>query len=318
MKLYIFIILMSIQLFGQLYSFNIDCDFNSNWDYMIVHKIYRCELENNLDITSPDSAAITSVTGYHYNWKSNDDVVGFDSRHKTMNYFPQGLDKYFGNLKSIVIYYGRIKEIHQSDLKPFPNLVNFYLDNNDIEIVEAGLFDYNPNLQGVSFLENKVTKIDASVFDNLHQLQNIWLGKNLCINLDSTDSAAGAKNVIKQAKALCSDEPPEKDSKSCIDRCAFQYSVTDSLTSGFKNIKTSVDDLHASFGEHKASESGKCQINFNDKIENLEERIDAGQSSILSSVDEKINAVESRLVVKIEEILEEKLKKVFDALNATH
>ena len=237
---------------------------------MILRKIYRCEVENNLDITSPDSAAITSVTGYHSNWRSNDDVVGFDSRHKSMAYFPQRLDKFFGNLKLIAIYHGRIKEIHQSDLKPFSKLVNLYLDNNDIETIEAGLFDFNPNLEGVSFLGNNLTEINTTVFDHLSKLQNIWLSQNLCISLDATDSLAGAKNVIKQAKSLCSEKSLKQDNKGCFDRCDFQHGIFESLAVGFKSIQTSVDDLHASFEEQKASESGKCQFNFNENYINTD------------------------------------------------
>lgn len=322
-----------LQLFGQLNSVNIDCDFNSNWDYMILHNIYRCELQNNLYITSPLSAQITSVTGTHYDWKSSNDVVGFDSREKSMEYFPRGLDNFFKNLKSIVIYYGRIKEIHQSDLAPFYKLVNLYLDNNDIQILEAGLFDSNPNLQGVSFLGNRITIIDTTIFDNLPKLENIWLSENLCINMDATNSYSGVRNVIKQAKTLCSGNPSEPDTKSCADRCDFQNGITESLTAGMKSMKTSVDDLHASFEEQKASESGKCQINFNEKIENLESRFEsfenktgqqldkiekefeASQNNILSSVDEKLKEIEGRLADKIEEILEKKLKKNLEALN---
>jgi len=238
---------------------------------MILGGIYRCEVENNLDITSADSATITSVTGNHSTLRTNDDVVGFDSRHKNIDYFPQGLEKFFGNLKSIVIYYGHIKEIHQSDLKPYPKLVNLYLENNDIETIEAGLFDFNPKLEGVSFWENKITKIDPNVFDHLSKLQNIWLGGNVCINLDSEGSVDGAKNVTEQGKILCSEKAPELDTKQCIDRCEFQQDITELLAFGFR--------------------------------------------SVTASVDEKINAVETRLVEKMEEILDKKLKKIFNTLN---
>ncbi|CAG9802068.1 unnamed protein product [Chironomus riparius] len=335
MKVYIFIILISLQLFG-LNSINVDCNFNSNWDYMVLHRIYRCEVENHLDITSPDSAAIKSITGYHWNWRSNDDVEGFDSRHKNINYFPQRLDKFFGNLKLIAIYYGRIKEIHQSDLKPFPKLVNFYLDNNDIETLEPGLFDFNPNLEGVSFLANKLIKIDSTIFDHLVKLQNIWFGENLCISTNVTDSIASARNVIKQAKQLCSSEAPGPDSKDCVDSCDFQNRITESVAVGFKTIITNVDNLQASFEEQKSSKSENWQTILKDWSEDLDERLEsyenktktqldkfekefeASQNKILTTVDEKISAIESRLVGRIEQILDEKLKKIYDALNLTN
>lgn len=40
----------------------------------------------------------------------------------------------------IDINYGPLKEIHQSDLKPFPELRCIELYHNEIEILEEGLF----------------------------------------------------------------------------------------------------------------------------------------------------------------------------------
>ncbi|XP_070491638.1 leucine-rich repeat-containing protein 15-like [Chironomus tepperi] len=205
--------------------------------------------DSTLRILWRPSATITSVTGVHQNGKTNDDVIGFDSHYEILNYFPQGLDKFFGNLKSIVIYYGRIKEIHQSDLKPFPNLVNLYLENNEIEYLEPGLFEFNPHLQGVSFLDNKVTKIDPTVFDSLPQLQNIWLNQNPCINLESTGSLEGAQTVIAEAKKLCSGQKDMEDSEKCS------------------------NDWRVTCEEQKALENLKCQLNFDYKIESLANRL---------------------------------------------
>ena len=44
--------------------------------------------------------------------------------------------------------------------------------DNEITTVLRGLSDHNPNLQHISFTENKITFIDSNVFNNLLKLIN--------------------------------------------------------------------------------------------------------------------------------------------------
>ena len=43
----------------------IECDYNSNWTYMIVGKIYRCDVTNNPNILTRKDAEIDMVNGMH-------------------------------------------------------------------------------------------------------------------------------------------------------------------------------------------------------------------------------------------------------------
>jgi len=131
-------------------------------------------------------------------------VEGFYAEFETIKFFPKGLDKLFKNLKLIHMYYCDLKEIHQSDLKPFPNLVYFRLALNKIEVIEAGLFDYNPNLEFVGFWESKIIHIDPNVFDHLYKLSYLWLSTVPCINIDFYDSREQVKKAIKIVKSNCS------------------------------------------------------------------------------------------------------------------
>jgi len=76
-------------------------------------------------------------------------VLGFIAKYQTIQFFPKGLDKYFKNIKLIIIKSCQLKEIHQSDLKVFGDLVAFGLYDNEIEVIEAGLFDFNLNLEQI-------------------------------------------------------------------------------------------------------------------------------------------------------------------------
>jgi len=139
----------------------------------------------------------------HYSGKSNFNVNGIDSYQKTIQYFPSGLEKVFENLKLISIWHGRIKEIHQSDLKPFPKLVYLSLHQNNIEILEDGLFDFNPNLEVITLSNNRISHIDQFVFDNLVKLAYLGFDSNPCINMEARASQAMVRDIVKIAKTKC-------------------------------------------------------------------------------------------------------------------
>jgi len=168
-----------------------------------VGSIYRCYVNNNPKIITKESAEINLIIGTHENSKSNDDVIGFDAREKTINFFPKGLDKFFKNLKLIYINTCQLKEIYQSDLKVFPNLVYFGLFDNDIEVIEEGLFDFNPNLEAVGFSEAKIIYIDPNVFDHLTKLSDFWFYSVPCIDQYISNSKEMVQEAIKIVKSKC-------------------------------------------------------------------------------------------------------------------
>ena len=130
-------------------------------------------------------------------------MVGIYAPHKTLKYFPQGLHKFFKNLKLIFIQSCQLGEIHQSDLKYFTDLVYFELVFNGIEVIEEGLFDFNPNLELVRFYESKIIHIDPNVFDHLDKLRTFWFYYVPCIKQDIYDSKEGVKDAIKIVKSKC-------------------------------------------------------------------------------------------------------------------
>jgi len=185
---------------------NIQCNFyNNDFNYAVLGKIYRCFVQNELNIISPETAVIDSITGPHQGFNDNDQVIGFHSRGQNIQYIPKNLDKFFKNIKSIDIVYGRVKEIHQSDLKPFPKLVICGFMDNDIEIIENDLFDYNPDLELVSFWNNKILIIGSVVFDKVPKLNWLYLDSNRCINMRSEGVTSLTKYIIRHAKDKCKD-----------------------------------------------------------------------------------------------------------------
>ena len=183
-------------------SLTVDCDYNDNNFWMIGIK-YRCFVRNNLNINNPENALITRTTGSHISGKSNNEEMFFHADNKKMQYFPRGLEKFFPNLIGIYIVNGKLKEIHQSDLKAFDKLKSLDLIDNEIDILEDGLFDYNPKLKAISFHYNRIIHIGSNVFDNLNNLLSLSLNYNTCIQMFANSDVAGVQKVIRNARVKC-------------------------------------------------------------------------------------------------------------------
>jgi ABC-type antimicrobial peptide transport system permease subunit len=187
-------------------SVDIECKYVTE-SYDAVFYVYQCMLQNTLNIKSRESTVINSVNGSHKSGYSNADVICFYSssffRVDVIEYFPRNLENIFTNLKMILIQNGRLKEIQQSDLKPFAKLVHLSLARNDIEFLEDGLFAYNPELEYVSFWDNKIIHIGIQVFDHLKELAWLWLKYNTCISISAKKNRTAVIEVISQTKVKC-------------------------------------------------------------------------------------------------------------------
>ncbi|KAL7011459.1 hypothetical protein ACKWTF_014266 [Chironomus riparius] len=201
LKIIVIYCFLIISLDGAL-STIIECNFNTFYNYNTVGPIYKCEVENNPNILTQESAQISEINGTHTISKNNDYVFGFKANFKTIQVFPIGLEKFFKNLKLIIIFSCQLKEIHQSDLKVFPDLITFSLASNKIEVIEEGLFDFNPNLEFVAFYETEIIHIDPNVFDHLTKLSHIRSFAS-CFYQDIFGSEGKVQSNIKVVKSNC-------------------------------------------------------------------------------------------------------------------
>lgn len=235
--------------------------FESNLGHPVA-AVYTCDVQNKLNITSPDTT-IYFDNNPHQSGKNNDNVEGFysSSSFQITQYFPHGLNKVFKNLKIIDINNGRIKEIHQSDLRPFKKLEVLDLDSNDIQVIETGLFDFNPNLV-IIWLSSKILHIDAGVFTNLKKLAYLYLGNNLCINRDATASTSAVQTLSQEAYAKCQD------------------SIFSDLNQKLKNLEMESKPLNFD-----------SAINYNQNLTKLETVIKNSKFSYLSSFKRRIECL---------------------------
>lgn len=184
-------------------SINIDCRYIiADWG-SVLGTIYWCSVQNDPSIKFREESIITSVSGTHSFGKSNDDLRVFYINSKTVNYFPKGIEKTFKNLQGIELTNSSLQEITQSDVSVFPELVVLYLGFNCLQVLEQGLFDFNPKLKIINLFRNKISQIYPNVFDNLKQLFTLHLDENTCINTYAYRNATEVQSVIQQVKLSC-------------------------------------------------------------------------------------------------------------------
>jgi len=242
---------------------------------------YECEVNNNPNITTEESAKISGVSGTHKGSRSNDDdVQSFHASWKTIQFFPKGLDKFFINLKFISIHRSQLKEIHQSDLKGFPNLTYFYLSGNEIEVIEEGLFDFNPHLEAVGFDESKIIHIDPNVFDHLNKLRYFWFDDVPCLHQKINYSREKVQEAIKVIRCNCSSsEFWSLDNK-------IKSLESDSETFNYSKIGTKIENFVNSFKNSKFSRFRLLNYKL-EKVKNAK-CTNCRQLAILEFLDTKI------------------------------
>jgi len=225
----------------------------------ITGSLYTCYVTKGITITSLDTAYVNSTTGSHQSGHNNDNVnYIYIPSGSTISYFPRRLDAIFRNLKCIRFDNVGLKEIHQSDLKPFPKLIELLVEvsRNQIEILEEGLFDFNPDLEYIYLYQNKITHIDPNVFDSLTKLRHLELQSNTCINKYAYDRTS-VQNLINELKTMCNNS----DYSILDQKLKFLESESKSLNSN--DFKVELENLESKINASKF-------INFyQTKLQNL-------------------------------------------------
>lgn len=156
-------------------SFDLKCSsYLAPWQYSGI--IYTC-FTDNLNV----SAANQSITSINGDNKPNHKILAIKIDSQQVNFFPHGLDKLMPNLNVIYISNSSLKQIAQSDLKPFASLKEFYLKHSEIEVIPDNLFIYNIELRIIDFSGNSKLKV---VGENVVQLEAVQVDfiNSGCIN----------------------------------------------------------------------------------------------------------------------------------------
>ncbi|CAG9810757.1 unnamed protein product [Chironomus riparius] len=245
MMKYLFIaVFLCLSFSNQSASTNIDCKYEY-WDFNYLSRIYHCDVSNDPNITDQESTKIKSVDGSHEDPNDDDDVHGLYINHRTIKYFPRGLELFFENIKVIYIASCYLQEIHQADLKPFSELIYLSLSHNEIEIIEEGLFDFNLKLQTIQIQESNIIHIHPDVFDELSGLVNFLCASIPCINRD----VRGSRNEVEKFIEDKLDECVSPELKALAEK--FENLVNDSGGDNSEDFKNKLESFENSFNSSK-------------------------------------------------------------------
>ncbi|CAG9811711.1 unnamed protein product [Chironomus riparius] len=324
-----------IACFSSSSQVSIECDY-STYTYEVLGNTYRCNVKNSPNVINSETALITSTYGVHQSGKSNNDVIGFHVAGNNFQYFPQGLEKNFKNIKLIYMFRCKLTEIHQAELKPFPNLVYIYLFANLIEVIEPGLFDFNPNLEYISIGDNKIAHIDANVFNGLTMLWHLHLNSVPCYD-KYTCTYSHTQDFIRELITNLQPQITSVASKTCINCCPIDQLTTfdmqignlsatlatfkpfqDVMDSQLSGITSKISEYGSKFNDvlvaHESINSrlADFEVKTNKKFEEIKQDLASTRHKMAVNFDEKIKGIEKRLIKKIEDILDEKLGRILD------
>ncbi|KAL7012093.1 hypothetical protein ACKWTF_014625 [Chironomus riparius] len=297
-------------------STSIECSYKThNWS--IVKNAYFCSINNNLSITTRESATITSISGTHQSGKTNSDVDGFAVYSKTINYFPRGLETFFKNIKIIDISHCNLTEIHQEDLKLFPKLVEIYLHYNPLEVLEEGLFDFNPDLEFIYIWNNKIVHIATNVFDHLSKLRYLYLQEKTCIDKIAENSISEVKNVIQAVKSQCNinttttstTQPPTTTQAPTTTTQSPTTTSTTPESINFEScleLESKIDNIASSLKDLIGQTPNEAFSNNNNQYEAFTEAL-RNQSVAIGRTDNRTEAFTDAMDTKLE-ILEENVE----------
>ncbi|KAL7013087.1 hypothetical protein ACKWTF_015186 [Chironomus riparius] len=284
MAIVLFVIFCLIFLIPDSSATNIECNYNKKLDYAILGYIYQCEVINNANITDTASAHISRINGTHESPKTNDAVLSVSAGEKIIKKFPRGLHKFFKNLKAIYIYSCNLKEIHQSDLRHFSGLVYFLSSHNGIEVIEKGLFKFNPKLEVVGFRESELIHIDPNVFDHLSLLSRFFFTSVPCINQEVLFSVEKVRDAINLSKSKClSLEYLELEGK-------IENLEDESRSLKFEDFRITFENFELNFKDSKFLRHRPLKEKFED-LKMTAECSNCAQVTKLTALNSKVNSL---------------------------
>lgn len=173
--------------------------------------VYECR-DATTQITSKNDTVVTGRAGMRHFYGKDDASVGSLWMTETkVFYFPTKIESVFPNLIAISITNCQLKEIHQSDLKPFSKLEKIFVQSNNLAVLEQELFKYNPKIMRMNFADNNIVHVESSVFINLQNLQFLNFNNNPCYSDYINDNHLSVLNLVLSIQLECFDKEIYKE-----------------------------------------------------------------------------------------------------------
>jgi len=269
-----------------------------------VGELYRCLVKINPSI-SHSSVTIHNISGNHINNNSHNNITFLAIEKKTVEYLPLNLGEKFKNLVGLKVKNGKLKEIHQDDLKRFTNLKHLNLDDNNLEALDNDLFEFNTKLKIIWLANNKIKSIGKTTFDRLTKLSDLDLSGNICTQ--ERVNGLEMKPNISKINQQCFNPDIELENLKLMYRNLKNKSLKTTkdvellrnknakLSNGFENLKKILKLNKINFNET----AEKNQLN--NEIEAIEDEIHIESNNI-----NDISAANKTILMNLENLKTEK------------
>lgn len=222
----------------------------------------RATVTSNLN-----SSIVTSMQGTHFDGKGNEEVHHFVIvEGSNLLSIPANIGTIFPNLLTFQWHLSALTEITVEDLKPFPNLVALYLDNNRLWYLDSDLLTYNRQLKHIWFNKNMLEYVGADFLTGLSPT-SVNFQSNPCISV----YASLPQNIETLNTQLATQCPFYAKAEDCTFRCTLNRNVDD-LKIKIQLQSNEIGNLKNVDGEleGKLQEQNKQIIKVDESVSDLE------------------------------------------------
>lgn len=146
-------------------------------------KIYSCNIVR-ADLRGRYGDTVINFDLIHDNPdKSDQDVEAVVIIESKLSKIPHNFQELFENLTILCIKQCNLEKIERKDLRNFINLKEVWMPNNKIKELPENLFVDHPEIEKISFSNNKISIIGEKILDGLDDLKYANFNRNLTIDV---------------------------------------------------------------------------------------------------------------------------------------
>ncbi len=116
-------------------------------------------------------------------FNSTSNLKVLDLQFNSLEYLPYRIFDGLDDLNRLTLYSNNLKSLPSLKIK---GLVELYLENNDLRLLQDGTFNGTSALQKLDLRLNKLDLLKRSMFSGLINLKSVWLGFNEVVELSGS------------------------------------------------------------------------------------------------------------------------------------
>lgn len=197
------------------------------------------------------NVTITSINGKAGNTYHNEDIKILSIHMQTLHYLPSGIEKLLPNIEALSIVGTKLKSICKSDLEPFRNLQELYLQQGELDTLSSDLFEANLELRSVSFRTNRLQFIGQNLLAPLRKLELANFELNKCVNKNASNP-----DDVKALAAMMNK------------KCSFPREFME-LAAKYKKLQAENQELHSQLKLLEANREFSSRSQISDASEDV-------------------------------------------------